>query len=78
MLNIPPFLINDSLLFIKAVFLIFVFLFILGSFILLNQVKSLNKVVTILASFSSGTLQVVTIIYFLALVSLFLTALVIL
>lgn len=79
MINIPSFLPeNVILLFVKVFFLIFVLLFIIGSFILFNQIKSLNKVVTILASFSSGILQVITIVYFLALVSLFLVSLVIL
>lgn len=75
MMDIPNF---DPLIIAKIIILIFIVLVAIIAFIFSYQVKSLNKVITILASFSSGFLYTIAIIYFLAVVSLFFFALVIL
>lgn len=79
MTNVPFFSnLDPVLLVIKILLLVGLFVILIISFIFVTEVKSLNKVVTILASFSSNILQLLAIIYFLLLLSLFFFTLVIL
>ncbi len=79
MINIPFFTNLDPILLVTKLFLLaFILIVLIISFIFLTQVRSLNKVVTILASFSSTILQTAAFLYFLAMISLFVLALVIL
>lgn len=79
MIDVPFFSgLDPILLFVKVILLAFLLLIIIVSFIFFNEVRSLNKVVTFLASFSATTLQLFAFLYFLAFVSLFFFVLVIL
>lgn len=68
----------NPLIIVKVIILAFIGLIAVISFIFFYQIHSLNKVITILASFSSGVLHTLAIAYFIAITSLFFLALVIL
>lgn len=68
----------DPLIVVKIIILIFIALVGVISFIFAYQVRSLNRVITILTSFSSSIIQILAIIYFLSIISLFFFTLVIL
>lgn len=65
-------------LILKIVTLVALFVFLVFSFILTTQVKSLNRIVYIHANNASRITYTLTILYFLAVFSLFIIALVIL
>lgn len=68
----------NPLIIAKVIILIFIGMIAVVSFIFFYQIHSLNKVITILASFSSGLLHTLAFAYFIAITSLFFLALVIL
>lgn len=68
----------NLLLVFKIVTLIILFLYLIFSFLLLTQVKALNRLVTIRASQASRVLFIFALVYFMVTFSLFLVALVIL
>lgn len=64
--------------FVKVTFLIMLFLYVIFALIIQNQVRSLNKLVTIENGHSSYVLRAFAILYVLLAISLFLVSIVIL
>lgn len=67
---------TEALFLLKAVFLIILFLFALFSFVVLNQTNVMNKIIT--EAHFSPILKIIAILNLVVVISLFLTAVVIL